>query len=171
MDECDSGQTNTTHLWGFCYRERVYKKGFLGKRKPPGNVKTSAGYRRRAAIWFKKSRLHRASEIGSEDQSRVLLHTAPANRTKGVVEQFGTSGVPIPRRMNRLIMSQYGRTFLFSCYVEAYRCGIIIRIMSYDVKLAKPLTVFGTTENENQRLQKKFSYLLGHFQRNINGQK
>ena len=34
--------------------------------------------------------------IGSEDQSRVLLHTAPANRTKGVVEQFGTSGVPIP---------------------------------------------------------------------------
>ena len=23
----------------FCYRERVYKKGFLGKRKPPGNVK------------------------------------------------------------------------------------------------------------------------------------
>ena len=37
--------------------------------------------------------------IGSEDQSRVLLHTAPANRTKGVVEQFGTSGVPIPCRM------------------------------------------------------------------------
>ena len=55
--------------------------------------------------------------IGSEDQSRVLLSTAPANRTKGVVEQFGTSGVPIPCRMNRLIMSQYGRTFLFSCYV------------------------------------------------------
>lgn len=55
--------------------------------------------------------------IGSEDQSRVLLHTAPANRTKGVVEQFGTSGVPIPCRMNRLIMSQYGRTFLFGCYV------------------------------------------------------
>ena len=37
--------------------------------------------------------------IGSEDQSRVLLHTAPANRTKGVVEQFGTSGVPIPCRI------------------------------------------------------------------------
>ena len=37
--------------------------------------------------------------IGSEDQSRVLLHTAPANRTKGVVEQFGTSSVPIPCRM------------------------------------------------------------------------
>ena len=55
--------------------------------------------------------------IGSENQSRVLLRTAPANRTKGVVEQFGTSGVPIPCRMNRLIMSQYGRTFLFSCYV------------------------------------------------------
>ena len=37
--------------------------------------------------------------IGSEDQSRVLLRTAPANRTKGVVEQFTTSGVPIPCRM------------------------------------------------------------------------
>ena len=37
--------------------------------------------------------------IGSEDQSRVLLHTAPANRTTGVMEQFGTSGVPIPCRM------------------------------------------------------------------------
>ena len=38
--------------------------------------------------------------IGSEDQSRVLLHTAPANRTKGVVEQFGTFGVPILCRTN-----------------------------------------------------------------------
>ena len=38
--------------------------------------------------------------IGSEDQSRVLLHTAPANRTKGVVEQCGTFGVPIPCRTN-----------------------------------------------------------------------
>ncbi|MCB7321196.1 hypothetical protein, partial [Lacrimispora sp. 210928-DFI.3.58] len=44
--------------------------------------------------------------IGSEDQSRVLLHTAPANRTTGVMEQFGTSGVPIPCRMNPTI-SQY----------------------------------------------------------------
>ena len=44
--------------------------------------------------------------IGSEEQSRVLLHTAAANRTKGVVEQFGTSGVPIPCRMNPTI-SQY----------------------------------------------------------------
>jgi len=33
--------------------------------------------------------------IGFAIQSRVLLHTTPANRTKGVVEQFGTSGVPI----------------------------------------------------------------------------
>ena len=137
----------------------------LGKQKEP--ITQSIRNRRERGSRFKMM----FYVIGSEDQSRVLLHTAPANRTKGVVEQFGTSGVPIPRRMNRLIMSQYGRTFLFSCYVAAYRCAIIIRIMSYDVKLAKPLTVFGTTENENQRLQKKFSYLLGHFQRNINGQK
>ena len=102
--------------------------------------------------------------IGSEDQSRVLLHTAPANRTKGVVEQFGTSDVPIPCRMNRLIMSQYGGTFLFSCYVAAYRCTTIIRIMCYAVKIASPLAIFGTTENENQRLQKGSLYLLGRFQ-------
>lgn len=49
--------------------------------------------------------------IGSEDQSRVLLHTAPANRTKGVVEQFGTPGVPIPCR----IKPTYGGTLVFSC--------------------------------------------------------
>lgn len=105
--------------------------------------------------------------IGSEDQSRVLLHTAPANRTKGVVEQFGTSGVPIPCRMNRLIMSQYGRTFLFSCYVAAYRCTTIIQIMCYAVKIASPLAIFGTTENENQRLQKKFSLPVRTFSREI----
>ena len=60
--------------------------------------------------------------IGFVIQSRVLLRTAPANRTKGVVEQFGTSGVPIPCRMNRLIKSQYGRTYLFSCLCM---CGYI----------------------------------------------
>ena len=42
---------------GFFVTEKEYtKKGFLGKRKPPGNVKTSAGYRRRAAIWFKNGK-------------------------------------------------------------------------------------------------------------------
>ena len=49
--------------------------------------------------------------IGFVIQSRVLLHTAPANRTKGVVEQFGTSGVPTPCRMN----PTYGGTLVFSC--------------------------------------------------------
>ena len=49
--------------------------------------------------------------IGSEDQSRVLLSTAPANRTKSVVEQFGTSGVPIPCRMK----PTYDGTLVFSC--------------------------------------------------------
>ena len=45
--------------------------------------------------------------IGSENQSRVLLSTAPANRTKGVVEQFGTSGVPIPCRMDRPMVEHW----------------------------------------------------------------
>lgn len=35
-------------------------------------------------------------------------------------------------------MSQYGRTFLFSCYVAAYRYAIIIQIMCYTVKIANP---------------------------------
>ena len=109
--------------------------------------------------------------IGSEDQSRVLLHTAPANRTKGVVEQFGTSDVPIPCRMTRLIMSQYGRTFLFSCYVAAYRCSIIIQIMYYAVKIANPSHYIRNYRERKSTVAEKFSYLLGHFQRNINGQK
>ena len=54
--------------------------------------------------------------IGFEIQRRVLLHTAPANRTKGVVEQFGTfrSTESVSGRPD---ISQYGRTFIFSCYV------------------------------------------------------
>ena len=131
----------------------------LGKQKEP--ITQSIRNRRERGSRFKVM----FYVIGSEDQSRVLLSTAPANRTKGVVEQFGTSGVPIPCRMNRLIMSQYGRTFIFSCYVVAYRCAIIIQIMRYAVKLAKPLIIFGTTENENQRFQKMSLYLLGRFQK------
>ena len=56
--------------------------------------------------------------IGSEDQSRVLLHTAPANRTKGVVEQSGTSGVPIPCRVNRLMVEHWYSVV----YVADHRC-------------------------------------------------
>lgn len=75
--------------------------------------------------------------IGSEDQSRVLLHTTPANRTKGVVEQFVTSGVPIPCRMNRLIMSQYGRTFLFSCYVcvDRFSTALLYKMQLFAVNV------------------------------------
>ena len=60
-----------------------------------------------------------------------------------------------------------GRTFLFSCYVAAYRCTTIIQIMCYAVKIASPLAIFGTTENENQRLQKKFSLPVRTFSREI----
>ena len=105
--------------------------------------------------------------IGSEDQSRVLLSTAPANRTKGVVEQFGTSGVPIPCRMTRLIMSQYGRTFLFSCYVAAYRCAIIIQIMYYTVKIAKPPHYIRNYRERKSTVAKKFSLPVRTFSREI----
>ena len=105
--------------------------------------------------------------IGSEDQSRVLLHTAPANRTKGVVEQFGTSGVPIPCRMNRLIMSQYGRTFLFSCYVAVYRCAIIIQIMSDVVKVAKSSHYIRNYIGRKSTFAEKFSLPVRTFSREI----
>ena len=105
--------------------------------------------------------------IGSEDQSRVLLSTAPANRTKGVVEQFGTSGVPIPCRMNRLIMSQYGRTFLFSCYVAAYRCSIIIQIMYYAVKIANPSHYIRNYRERKSTVAERFSLPVRTFSREI----
>ena len=57
-----------------------------------------------------------------------------------------------------------GRTFLFSCYVAAYRCAIIIQIMCYAVKVASPLTIFGISKGKFQRLQKNSLYLLGRFQ-------
>ena len=39
--------------------------------------------------------------------------------------------------------------------------------MCYAVKIASPLAIFGTTENENQRLQKKFSLPVRTFSREI----
>ena len=57
-----------------------------------------------------------------------------------------------------------GRTFLFGCYVAAYRCAIIIQIMCYAVKVASPLTIFGISKGKFQRLQKSSLYLLGRFQ-------
>ena len=65
----------------------------LGKQKEP--ITQSTKNRRERGSRFKMM----FYVIGSEDQSRVLLHTAPTNRTKGVVEQFGTFGVPIPCRI------------------------------------------------------------------------
>ena len=77
----------------------------LGKQKEP--ITQSIRNRREHSSRFKVM----FYVIGSEIQSRVLLSTAPANRTKGVVEQFGTSGVPIPCR----IKPTYGGTLVFSC--------------------------------------------------------
>ena len=101
----------------------------LGKQKEP--ITQSIRNRRERGSRFKMM----FYVIGSEDQSRVLLHTAPANRTKGVVEQFGTSGVPIPCRMTRLIMSQYGRTFLFSCYVcvDRFSTALLYKMWRFPV--------------------------------------
>ena len=92
----------------------------LGKQKEP--ITQSIRNRRERGSRFKMM----FYVIGSEDQSRVLLYTAPANRTKGVVEQFGTSGVPIPCRMK----PTYGGTLVFSCTT-------IIQIHHLSVKFLK----------------------------------
>ena len=61
----------------FCYRERVYKKGFLGKRKPPGNVK------RRQAIAagrrFGSIKIHRQVRGTGLPYPGSLFHTAPSH--------------------------------------------------------------------------------------------
>ena len=64
--------------------------------------------------------------IGFVIQSRVLLHTAPANRTKGVVEQIGTSGVPIPCRMK----PTYGGTLVFSCTTIIQIHHLFVKILN-----------------------------------------
>ena len=75
--------------------------------------------------------------IGSENQSRVLLSTAPANRTKGVVEQFGTSGVPIPCRMK----PTYGGTLVFSCttIIQIHHLSVKVLNVSHYIRNSKEL--------------------------------
>ena len=72
--------------------------------------------------------------IGFVIQSRVLLSTTPANRTKGVVEQFGTfrSTESVSGRPD---ISQYGRTVYSVVYVAATRCAIIIQMKRRSVKI------------------------------------
>ena len=97
--------------------------------------------------------------IGSEDQSRVLLHTAPANRTKGVVEQFGTYGVPIPCRMK----PTYGGTLVFSCFCS----GLPLYHHYTDTSLIRQDSECLSLYSEFQRavfngIEKRFLYWLGH---------
>ena len=90
--------------------------------------------------------------IGSEDQSRVLLYTAPANRTKGVVEQFGASGVPIPCRINRTMVEHW-----YSVVPPLYR------YITCASRFWIALTIFGISEGDFQRDQKKIPLLVRTF--------
>ena len=97
--------------------------------------------------------------IGSEDQSRVLLSTAPANRTKGVVEQFGTSGVPIPCR----VKPTYGGTLVFSCLCS----GSPLCHHYTDTSLFRQVSEGLSLYSEFQRaifngIRKRSLYWLGH---------
>ena len=103
--------------------------------------------------------------IGSEEsKSGSAFFLLPPTEPKA---WWRSSALPVYRYRvgwNRQIMSQCGRTFLFSCYVAVYRCAIIIQIMRYAVKVASPLAIFGISKGKFQRLQKISLYLLGHFQ-------
>ena len=125
----------------------------LGKQKEP--ITQSIRNRRERGSRFKMM----FYVIGSEDQSRVLLHTAPANRTKGVVEQFGTSGVPIPCRMK----PTYGGTLVFSCLCS----GSPLCHHYTDTSLIRQASECLSLYSEFQRakingIRKRSLYWLGH---------
>ena len=102
-------------------------------------------------------------EIGSEDQSRVLLSYCSRQqnqRRSGAVRHFRCTDTV----SGRPDISQYGRTVYSVVYVAANRCAIIIQIMCHAVKVASPLTIFEIPKGKFQRLQKNSLYLLGRFQ-------
>ena len=78
-----------------------------------------------------------------------------------MVEQFSTfrSTESVSGRPD---ISKYGRTFIFSCYVAAYRCAIIIQIMCYAVKGVKISHYIQNFKRQNSTNAEKFLYLLGH---------
>ena len=141
---------------GICFMGALRVRYFVKTKKP---ITQSITNRREHSSRFKAM----FYVIGFVIQSRVLLHTAPANRTKGMVEQFGTfrSTESVSGRPD---ISQYGRTVYSVVYVAAIRYAIIIRVMCYAVKVASLLTIFGISKGKFQRLQKISLYLLGHFQ-------
>ena len=85
--------------------------------------------------------------------------TTPANRTKGVVEQFGTSGVPIPCR----IKPTYGGTLVFSCLCS----GLPLCHHYTDTSLIRQVSECLSLYSEFQRaifngIRKRSLYWLGH---------
>ena len=64
-------------------------------------------------------------------------------------------------------MSQYGRTFLFSCYVAAYRYAIIIQIMCYAVKVVKPSHYIRNFKRRISTDMRKFSLPVRTFSSEI----
>ena len=101
--------------------------------------------------------------IGSEDQSRVLLHTAPANRTKGVVEQFG---IFVANRccVGLLRLHYYGSNIFIQLLCSGvplchyYTDNVLYR---QGCKLSHYIRNFKRQISTNA---KNFFYLLGHFQ-------
>ena len=86
---------------------------------------------------------------------------APANRTKGVVEQFGASGMPIPCRMK----PTYGGTLVFSCLCSGsplchhYTDTSLIRQVSECLSLYSEFQRAVFNGNEKRSL-----YWLGHLE-------
>ncbi len=83
--------------------------------------------------------------------------SAPANRTKGVLEQLGTfHGVPIPWQ---IVLTKMNIS-IFSC-IAANRYDAIILIGRNSVKIANPLTIFGISSGKIQPSRKNNSVQLG----------
>ena len=64
-------------------------------------------------------------------------------------------------------ISQYGRTFLFGCYVAAYRCAIIIQIMCYAVKVTKPSHYIRNFKRQISTVAENFSLPVRTFSREM----
>ena len=105
--------------------------------------------------------------IGSENsKSGPVFFLLPPTEPPACVEQFGTfrSTESVSGRPD---ISQYGRTVYSVVYVAANRCAIIIRVMCYAVKVAKPSHYIRNFKRQISTVAEKFSLPVRTFSREI----
>ena len=105
--------------------------------------------------------------IGSENsKSGSVFFLLPPTEPPACVEQFGTfrSTESVSGRPD---ISQYGRTVYSVVYVAANRCAIIIRVMCYAVKVAKPSHYIRNFKRQISTVAENFSLPVRTFSREI----